>query len=580
MILQALVDYYEALSIQGAISSPGWGPAKVSFALYLHDSGALEQAVCVKTEQLKGKKTVLLPQTMQLPALVKRSSGIDANFLCDNSGYLLGVDAKGNPQRSRDCFSACKALHEQVLTDADSPAAQALLAFFQTWEPDKALEHPALQEHLEELLSGANLVFRYGGTYLQDDPAIRQAWQAHYNADGGGPEMTCLVTGETGPVAQLHPSIKGVQGAQSSGASLVSFNAPSLESYGHEQGENAPTGKYAAFAYGTALNHLLSDWQHVYHMGDTTVICWAKGGASAYQTLFGGAFFAAPVPYSNEDLQKMVSDLCQGTPVLFEESRLDPQTEFYILGLSPNAARLSVRFFLRNSFGSFLRNIQAHQQRLAIVHPSWDTFENLPLWKLLDETVNHNSLNKSPIPNLAGETLRSILNNTRYPATLLNGVTLRIRAEQEITRGRAAIIKAYYLKHPHPDIPEEVLIVSLNPESTNVPYALGRLFSVLEAIQQTANPGINATIKDKYFNAASSTPATIFPILGNLAQKHLKKLKGSNVGLCVFYEKQLSELADLIGESYPTRMNLPQQGSFQLGYYHQTAARYQKKEEQ
>lgn len=120
----------------------------------------------------------------------------------------------------------------------------------------------------------------------------------------------------------------------------------------------------------------------------------------------------------------------------------------------------------------------------------------------------------------------------------------------------------------------------MNPESTNVPYALGRLFSVLEAIQQTANPGINATIKDKYFNAASSTPATIFPILGNLAQKHLKKLKGSNVGLCVFYEKQLSELADLIGESYPTRMNLPQQGSFQLGYYHQTAARYQKKEEQ
>ena len=190
-----------------------------------------------------------------------------------------------------------------------------------------------------------------------------------------------------------------------------------------------------------------------------------------------------------------------------------------------------------------------------------------------------NSRDKAPSPIMAGATARAIFSGGRYPASLLEATMLRIRAERHITWGRAAIIKAYYLKNPHEDCPKEVLTVSLNEASTNTAYTLGRLFSVYEAVQQTANPGINATIKDKYFNSAASTPAVIFPILINLAQKHLKKLKGTNVGLTVFYEKQLTDLCGRMGENYPAHMNLPQQGSFQLGYYHQTQARYQKKEE-
>lgn len=177
---------------------------------------------------------------------------------------------------------------------------------------------------------------------------------------------------------------------------------------------------------------------------------------------------------------------------------------------------------------------------------------------------------------LAGEVLRSVLTDTCYPAQLLNGVTLRIRAEREITRGRAAILKAYYLKNPHPDVPKEVLTVSLNPDCTDSAYVLGRLFSVLEAIQSAANPGINATIKDKYFNSASSTPSHVFPTLINLAQKHLRKL---DKGLSISYGRQLTALMGKLEEAFPDRMNLPQQGAFQLGYYHQTQARYQKKEE-
>lgn len=576
MILQALTEYYRTLENSGQISPLGWGEAKVSYALCIGPEGALEQVVSLQTEQKKGKKTVLRPQIMRLPAPVKRTVGIVPNFLCDNASYLLGADNKGKPQRTLECFQACKALHEELLDGVDSPAAQAVLAFFRTWQPEQAAGHPALADCWEELMAGGNLVFRHDGAFVHEDALVRRAWDGHYRAEGDGPQMICLVTGEHGTVESTHPSVKNVYGAQSSGAALVSFNAPTFCSYGKEQNYNAPTSKYAAFAYTTALNHLLSDREHVYRMGDTTVVCWARCGGDVYQNMMGWMFFGQEPAHTLSDLQSALKGLCSGNAVELDGARLDPDMDFYILGISPNAARLSVRFFLRNSFGAFLRNAQAHQQRLEIVKPAYDKFDTIPMWKLLDETVNQNSRDKTPAPNMAGEVLRSVLTDTRYPATLLNGVALRIRAEHSVTRGRAAILKAYYLKNTHPDVPKEVLTVSLNPDSTNVPYNLGRLFSVLEAVQSSANPGINTTIKDKYFNSASATPAVVFPVLVNLAQKHLKKLDG---GLRTYYDKQITGLLSKLGEKYPSRLNLPQQGSFQLGYYHQTQSRFEKKEE-
>lgn len=576
MILQALTEYYRTLENSGQISPLGWGEAKVSYALCIGPEGALEQVVSLQTEQKKGKKTVLTPQIMRLPAPVKRTVGIVPNFLCDNASYLLGVDNKGKPQRTLECFLACKALHEELLDGVDSPAAQAVLAFFHTWQPEQAAGHSALADCWEELMAGGNLVFRHDGAFVHEDALVRRAWDDHYRAEGDGPQMICLVTGEHGTVESTHPSVKNVYGAQSSGAALVSFNAPAFCSYGKEQNYNAPTSKYAAFAYTTALNHLLSDREHVYRMGDTTVVCWARCGGDVYQNMMGWMFFGQEPAYTLSDLQSALKGLCSGNAVELDGARLDPDMDFYILGISPNAARLSVRFFLRNSFGAFLRNAQAHQQRLEIVKPAYDKFDTIPMWKLLDETVNQNSRDKTPAPNMAGEVLRSVLTDTRYPATLLNGVALRIRAEHSVTRGRAAILKAYYLKNTHPDVPKEVLTVSLNPDSTNVPYNLGRLFSVLEAVQSSANPGINTTIKDKYFNSASATPAVVFPVLVNLAQKHLKKLDG---GLRTYYDKQITGLLSKLGERYPSRLNLPQQGSFQLGYYHQAQSRFEKKEE-
>lgn len=578
MILQALVSYYETLAARGELPQPGWAPVKVSYVLNLDDQGDITTVVCIKEEVTRGKKKALVPQIIQLPAPVKRTVGVTANFLCDNSSYILGADKKGKPKRSLECFQACKTLHETLLVSVEEPAARALLSFFDHWQPEKLAEHPAFaHQDMEDLLASANLIFRYRGRYLHEIPAIRQAWQDYYNNSQDSQQFPCLVTGKLAPVAQLHPSIKGIYGAQSSGASLVSFNAPAFCSYDREQGLNAPTSQYAAFAYGAALNYLIATQNT--RVGDVTLLFWAESGEDAYADAlkrfgFGGG--DEDDQYKEEDLKGLMESLAEGADVEWDGTRIDPNMTFYILGISPNAARLSVRFFLRNSFGQFIRSVKAHYDRLEIVRPSFDPFDNIPVWRMLKETVNPNSREKKPAADMAGDTLRAILTNTPYPATLLNGVTLRIRADREMNRTRAAILKAYYLKNRNPFVPEEVLTVSLNQDSNHEAYVLGRLFSVLEAIQSDANPGINATIRDKYFSSASATPGVVFPTLVNLAQKHLRKL---DEGKKIFYDKQLTELMSKLGETYPNRMNLPQQGAFQLGYYHQTQYRFTKKED-
>ena len=573
MILQALMRHYEDLLRRGDIAAPGWASARISFALCLRANGELAQVVPTMQTVETGKKTVLQPQVFPLPAAVKRASNIASNFLWDNSTYLLGVDQKGRPQRSRDCFAAAAAMHHAVLDGIDSPVARVILAFFDTWQPEQAAEHPALAGQFEEVTAGANLLFWVDGRYPQEDAAIREAWQKYReNSDSDAVKMQCLVTGREDEITATHPAIKGVRDAQPSGAALVSFNAPAFCSYGREQNYNAPVGKYAAFAYTAALNHLLADRNNVQFIGDTTVVCWAEGADPAYPDFFTAAMTGGTAEgLSDNDLRAALKRLAQGLPC--EDLGIDPERPFYILGLAPNAARLSVRFFLRDSFGLLMKNVNDHYERLKIVGAKSPI---IPVWRLLQATVR-DPKKQTPAPNMAGSTVRAIFAGTPYPASLLEAVILRIRAERNITWGRAAIIKAYYLKNLHKDCPKEVLTVSLNEASTDTAYTLGRLFSIYEAVQQSANPGINATIKDKYFNSAAAMPASIFPVLNNLYQKHLRKL---DAGMRVYYDKQVSALKGVLWESYPARMTLAQQGSFDLGYYHQTQKRYMKKEEQ
>lgn len=572
MILQALTELFEDLVRQGKLSAPGWSNAKISYALCLDESGALVAVMPTQHEETAGKKTLLRPNLISLPSTVTRTVGILPNFLWDNSSYLLGVDEKGKPERSLRCFRAAAELHHQLLSDVDTPAAKAILTYFDTWEPENARSCPALADSLQEILKGGNLTFQVNGIFARDDTAIQAAWSRHYD-DGDGELQQCLVTGKLDTAVAVHPAIKGVAGAQSSGAAMISFNAPAFCSYGKEQSLNAPVGKYAAFAYTAALNYLIADKTNVHRIGDTTIVCWAKGAEPQYTDFADFSLFGDNLPeeWTEDDLHDAMKKLADGLPC--PELSLNPDHPFYILGLSPNSARLSVRFFCRDSFGNLAKHVNEHYERLKILG---SRYRFMPLWALLRETVNLNTTDKSPSPVMAGAVARAVFTGSLYPASLLEATMLRIRAERDITPGRAAILKAYYLKNPHDLCPKEVLTVSLNESSTNIPYTLGRLFAVYEAVQEAANPGLNATIKDKYFNSASATPAVIFSILGNLSQKHLRKLEA---GQRIYYEKQISALKGVLGESYPTRLSLPEQGSFDLGYYHQNQFRYTKKED-
>lgn len=587
MILQALTAYYEQLVRQGKLSAPGWDDSfKVSYELRLNDAGQLLRVVPLLTEKTVGKKTVLAPRAMRVPAHVKRTAGVSANLLCDNSSYLLGADEKGKPERAKQCFDACAALHHRLLDDVDSPSARALLAYFDSWDPAQAATHPLLAEQWKEITGNANLIFGYEAadhshSFVNNDPAIQNAWQAHYNDRSAGADtVQCLITGKQAPAALVHPSIMGVQDAQSSGAALVSFNAPAFCSYGHEQGENAPMSEYAAFAYTTALNRLLADRNHCKHVGDTTILCWAENAEPVYQDAMSMFLFGADeaAGIQESDVQAALKRLSAGQTVPFLEKELSPDQHFYLLGLAPNVSRLSVRFFLRDTFGSFAQNLQKHAKEMAIDCSEKEKFRTLPIWAVVNETTRTvPGQPAKPSPQLAGDLLRAVLTGGRYPATLLNGVTLRIRAEQTVTRGRAAVIKAYYLRNYPTELNKEVFTVSLN-ETTNVPYLLGRLFSVLEAVQKAANPGINTTIKDRYFDAACAAPVMVFSTLLRLSQKHLRKL---NDGLATYYDKQITELMAQLPESgFPARLSLPDQGKFAIGYYHQTQKRFAKKNEE
>lgn len=575
MILQALTSLYEALAQKGEISKEGWSREKISFALGIDENGDLLRITPLfeTVDMPKGKKKEE-PQKMMVPIKEKNTG---PKFLWGNSGFILGAANKKTPEKAKENFEENRQLHHQLLDEVDSPAAKAILNFFDGWEPEKTTENELVAQYASELLGSANMVFRFNGKFMHEIPELSAAWQTHYGA-AQNEKGQCLITGMLDAIPETHPLIKGIQGAQSSGAALVSFNGPAFCSYNKLQNHNAPVGKYAAFAYTTALNHLLADKSNVHRIGDASVVCWAENADKQYEDFAAEVFFGDNVDKSDEQrlsaLRTSLKLLADGLPC--KEMDLDPDRKFYILGLSPNAARIAVRFFYCDSFGKIAGNIYRHHERLEIVRPSYDKFPILPLWKLLSATVNPNAKDKTPNAAMAGAVARAVFSGGRYPASLLECTFLRIKAERNITRERAAIIKAYYLRNPNEKCPKEVLTVSLNENSKNIPYTLGRLFSVYEEIQQAANPGINTTIKDRYFGSAAAMPATVFPILSSLAQKHLRKLSDAQR---IYLDKKVMTLKDILGEQYPAHMSLPEQGSFDLGYYHQTQDRYTKKED-
>lgn len=602
MILTALVHLYEELCKQGKIQAEGWGIAKVTHRILLDKEGHLCGIISARKKVQRGKKEREVPCEMCVPLPVTRSSDVKANFLCDKSSYFLAVDAKGKVQRTIQCFEAAKKLHHRVLEHCHSPVAKAILHFFDTWGSDKAEKDSLIQENLKDITTaGSNFVFQVDGVDAIEDEEIKRSWENFQGTSQADEDSTsvagqCLITGaDNQKIALLHPKIKGVHGAQTAGANLVSFNKDkdAFCSYGGdgEQGKNAPVSERAAFAYGSALNALLADQSHTQIIGDTTIVYWSEHGISACQD-FMMSFLGNHAGIDDHTLDTIVTHMRDGLPVDLEGVEISPDEPFYILGLAPNGGRISVRLFLRNTFRKLVTNLSLHQERMKLAGPSWEK-QNIPLWKTLKATVNPRAKGQAASPLMSGNLFRAVLQNTKYPASAFQNILLRIFADQDkaaeggrpavekISHTKAAFIKAYLLKNGKKHW-EGKLQMALNENCNDVSYVLGRMFSLLENIQQSANPYIKTTIKERYFNSACATPASVYPILLKLANTHLSKLDERKA---VYFKKKMGALMDKImmpdeGIPFPARLTLEEQGAFVLGYYQETQARYKGKEEE
>lgn len=593
MIINALCEHYQRLldDEHSGVSRPGYSKARVSFAAELSPAGELVNIIDLREQQ--GKK--MIARDMIVPEQVKRSSGVKANFLCDNCSYVFGLPQKGKEKKERikQAFIAFAELHQVVLGTTKDAGAEAVCLFLKNWDLEKAAQDQKIEQFIDDLSEGGNIVFRLQDDtrYIHERGVIAAAWGAYCSGSDAATLGQCLVRGEILPIARLHASIKGVTGAQSSGASLISYNLDAFTSYGKTQSYNASISEDAAFAYTTTLNFMLSNLKQRIRIGDTTMVFWAERSTNGMEEdLLGALFFPINEATDKEDgsenrivrdpqtvqlIRDIFSRIRTGRPVNEGLTGIDPYVNFYILGLAPNASRLSVRFWHVDQYGNFLNKISEHYRDLELVRNVKFDPEFISISRILKETAPLGDTKRIP-PLLGGIMMRAILTGMPYPQALFNAIISRIRADQKVNYVRSAVIKAilsrhyrYYRKHN-----EVIIKMSLDEQNTNVAYRLGRLFALLEKVQEDATPGLNATIKDRYFGAASATPASVFPILLRLAQHHIAKAEYGRL-----IDRRIQEVLGTI-RGFPNHLNLEEQGLFVLGYYHQRQALFTKKEKE
>lgn len=595
MILQALTDYYRRKcdDPDPAQRLPAFGleQKEIPFILEINAEGELLQLR--DTRELQGKKKVA--RNYRVPMGVKRASNITANLLWDTLEYVLGVDTKGKPERVAEQHAAFRArmaaLPEAARQDA---GIQAVNRFLDRMDLAQLERQPAWADALE---SNAVMSFRLQGDMdlVCQRPAVVHA-ALDTTTDDDAPQAMCLVTGEQAPVERLHASIKGVWGAQTSGANIVSFNARAFESYGktERQGENAPVSRAAAFAYTTALNHLLrKDSPQRMQVGDASTVFWAERQAP-YETIFGDIFQDNP-DASTDKVEALLNAVHSG-----RWGPMDKDLRYHVLGLAPNAARISIRFYHCVTLQELGQRIAQHFDDLALVRGPNDA--RYPSLKRLLQTVclatssqPFGDIDRLP-PNLGGAVIDAIFagENAPFPAMWLNAAIARCRAEQakktqqgtqaqNVPHARAAVIKACLnrqIRNANQLLPshlaEKEFLPMLDRTNTHPGYLLGRLFAVLERLQEEAAGGggkLNSTIRDKYYGAMSSSPSTVFPTLDKLKVAHLKKLPWVKRE---WFEKLVGEILAALHD-IPRQLPLPDQGRFALGYYHQRQDFFTKK---
>lgn len=581
MILSELAAFYQRMLEErdAALPRPGYSRELIGFVLVLTPQGDL-QDILPRLDD-KGKALPML-----VPAPQKQSgSGISPNFFWDNTGYLLGVDGKGKPERSAKTFAAFRQVHTALARDTGNERLKAVAAFLAAWHAGQWAD-----QEIGPLILDKNGVFKIEGDegFLHEQPDIRSIWEQLRRRDEAQESTgTCLVTGETAPIARIHPSVKGVSGANPTGAALVSFNCDAFESYGKSQSFNAPVSVEAAQAYTAALNFMLrKDSGHCLRLGSTSLVFWAERPGPAPKAFEASLFYkedaedealedSARIAEDRELLGKtraVLRALRDGRkPADSDLAALDAaETRFFLLGLKPNQARLGINLWLISSFGQLLQHLGRYYRDLAIV-PQYPNDPPLPpLWALLRELAPQGKADNIPA-SLSDALTRAVLSGGRYPENLLSIVLQRIRADKNISYLRAALLKAFLLRN-HPS--QGAWTMELDDSRKDTPYLLGRLFSLLEKTQIDAMGAVGASIKDRYIGAASATPLLVFPQLLRLAQHHISKADRGR-----YDENNIAQVMQGI-KAFPAHLSLPEQGDFFIGYYHQRVANYQKKEKE